>query len=479
MGKPVARALVLKDGTVVTRRSLAEYALKSESRQIASDTFGMGKAYDEVGLVQPLYSIEALAQLLELNTYHNRAVRTIAFDTVGLGHSLVRDDDAAEQAEQAAALAGLLERPHPRLSLAQVLSRALVDFGATGNGYIEVIRETAGDIESRVVGLAPIPAHTIRRHRDGIRYVQRRGQNRVWFKVAGEPAAVRFENGTVGESGGDDMATEVIHLLDYTSRSDFYGLPSVLPAIGALRLDSERQDYMLDFFENMAVPSYAVTVVGAEIDENLEQSIRDYFQNDLRENRHATLVLTISGEGATESQAKITFEKLSEGQEEASFRLLGLDTRDEILTAHGVPPYRVGVAKEGALGGNFAAESSEIYKTSVIAPRKQMVEDELNRHVVASFGLEGYRIVFEELDTRNFDRDSRIGDRLVARGIISRNEARELLGYDRDDDDPTMDEKKPQRTGVSVQGVDDSLKALHAVLVREVYRGRKDVESWE
>src|SRR5699024_8094272 len=149
--------------------------------------------------------------------------------------------------------------------------------------------------------------------------------------------------------GHEEKANEIIHVSNYTSRSDYYGAPDVIPALGAMLADYERMEYNSDFFKNHAVPAYAVTVVGAELDDESEDSIKHLFQNDLKENRHATLVMSVSKSELSQinEPIEIQFEPLIVDVKEASFRLFRQDNRDEILSAHGVPPYRIAVNETG------------------------------------------------------------------------------------------------------------------------------------
>ncbi|SDW16985.1 hypothetical protein SAMN05444487_101430 [Marininema mesophilum] len=66
----------------------------------------------------------------------------------------------------------------------------------------------------------------------------------------------------------------------------------MVPALGAILGDKQREEYNIDFFENFGVPAYAVTVTGTELDDEVVQQIKQYFQKDLKEHRHSTLVLT-------------------------------------------------------------------------------------------------------------------------------------------------------------------------------------------
>lgn len=476
--KTKARAFVLRDGSAKTvRDAIRAVALKGESKSLASDSFAEG-GYDGTGLVVPLYSIEALANLLEINTYHNRCVQTIARDTTSLGWSIVPEHEDTELPEdRVSEIEALFKRPNPRQTLEQVLFQNRVDYEATGNAYLEIIRDGDPMIGEPVSGFNHIPAHTVRVHKDGKRIQQRRGNRKVWFKRYGVEDPIDAKTGEVAE-GSDTLANEVVHFLMYTPRSDFYGVPNILPALSAVMMERERQEYMLDFFENHAIPAYAVTVVGAEVDEEFEKVIQDYFQREVREHRHSTLVLTISGEGSNADSVEIKFEKLATEQKEASFRKLGHDTRDEILAAHGVPPYRAGIPKEGSLGGNIAVEATEIYKSSIIEPRQHELETFFSRLIEEAFQLEGAMFRFEDIDTRDEKVAVEIANSLRNAKAISRNEMREAAGYDRDDDermDLILEDGEPTREPADEEEAETirSLKSLHEKLVQVVYAQRE------
>lgn len=432
---PKARATVAKGARISGPRTAFDFALKAESQAIAGDNFK--DSYEANKLVTPLYSLQALAQLMELSTWHNRAVKTIARDTVGLGWSIEPnnpekpfDDKKAERARE------FFRNPHPRMTLDEILYRTVVDFGSTGNGYTEIIREDDGVTPA---GLNHIPAQTVRVHRSRDKVQQRRGSSKVWFKYAGVEEDFDAANGQ--ELTGDSKAAnEILHYAEYTARSDYYGLPDVLPAIGSILLDRKRQEYILDYFDNFAIPAWAVTVTGADVGPEFESTIRDYFQQEVREHRHATLVLSVAGDGVPTKDGKpgveINFEKLSDETKEASFRLLGHDCRDEILSAHAVPPYRAGIAKEGALGGNIATEATEIYKSSVIEPRQRMIETRLTRYILRDgFELENAIFRFEDIDTRDATAEVERAVKMRREKAISKNELREAGGYDRSEED--------------------------------------------
>jgi len=227
----------------------------------------------------------------------------------------------------------------------------------------------------------------------------------------------------------EDRASEIIWFVNYTPRSDYYGLPDIIPALGAIWGDIARRDYNIAFFDNYGVPAYAIFVSGnfdpGEIDEEgrteMEKMIEEHFA-ELAKNPHSTLILSIPTEGR-EEEVKIEFKALSTEVKEASFRLYRNDNRDEILSAHGMPPYRIGVNETGSLGGSTAVESTEIYKMSVIEPRQEMLEAAINRYIVwGAFKADDWEFKLAEIDTTDEKADLEIIASLFEKGAITPNQ---------------------------------------------------------
>ncbi|NPV70298.1 MAG: phage portal protein [Firmicutes bacterium] len=463
------KAYVLSDGKVIRADVLEQYAVKgspSESKQLAADRFtGL---YGELGLVAPPHNLETLVDLLEANTYHMRAVKTKARDTAGLGWTLrPRLDDAPET--EIAALKSFLDEPHPELALVEILDHVMVDYEACGNGDLEVLRVFA---DGPATGLAHLPAHTMRVHRDRMRYCQIVENQRRWFKRFGVPYDVDMYTGAFAALGSipfERRASEVIHFLNYTSKSAYYGVPDVLPALGVLLGDAYRRDYTLKFFENHAIPAYAVVVEGADLDEETERTIQDFFEHKVKGNPHSTLVLTAqTSQGQT---VNIKFEKLDVEMRDVSFRLYRQDNRDEILAAHGVPPYRMGISETGNLGGSNVKGTTEIYKNSVIRPRQETLETRFNRHVVwGCFGARSWEWKLNEIDTADEEHDLKMSEGYCRIAVFSPNDVRERLGKQRVAD-PAMDAyylNGQPITGQSPAALLDAIKGLHRDLVAAV-----------
>ncbi|WP_254866654.1 phage portal protein [Geobacillus sp. LEMMY01] len=171
----------------------------------------------------------------------------------------------------------------------------------------------------------------------------------------------------------------------------------------------------------------------------------------------------------SDTPIEIKFQALSVETKEASFRMLRADNRDEILSAHGVPPYRAGIVVEGSLGGSTARESTEIYKQSVIEPRQDMLENVLNRLLFVGLGITDWRFRFKDIDTK--DTQAKIEELrfLFEVGAYSPNMILRELGRD-PIDDPNLDRhfifgQPLDASQEETNAILNSLKQLHAKLI--------------
>lgn len=485
------KAFVMDDGEVLSQKYMDQYATKTkESQQIPEDRFH--NSYDANHLVEPHYTLEALAELPEINTAHYRASRAKATDTVGHGYYLEPAEGVDNPDEkQKEIIKDFMKRPNDEDSFIELYERFMTDFNTVGAGMFEVVRDPSTGLISH---LLHIPTHTIRKHSDEKRYVQKRGAATAWFKRFGMKEDVHVRTGGISNPNSIEKdeyrANEIIEMKNYTSRSDYYGVPDVISALGAILGDRERQEYNISFFDNHAIPAYAVTVSGAELDEDTERQIQDFFQKKVKQQNHSTLVLTAKKDEDDPSEAPVEFkfQALSTDTKEASFRMFRQDNRDEVLSAHGVPPYRAGVVVEGQMGGSNASETTEIYKQSIIGPLQERVEELINRKIIQD-GLQctDWVLRLKSIDNKDVKQETETLGLLFDRGAYSPNDLREWNGDERVDD-PAMDkhyingmaiedggqpsgEPAGGQASTSAKHMHDDIKELHERLVKAATKG--------
>jgi len=431
--KKVPFGVVLENGRFVPYKVLKQYQTPRGSKQLRADSFA-GK-YTRHGLVEPPYNPFALAGLSEKNVYHARCCATKAADTVGQGWRLVAENEDADE-EERKDIENFFRGLYPPFE--DILLRAAQDFEEIGWACLEVVRY-GGVHEGKIKSIEHVPAATIRIHKSEDKYAQTwDGVKYRWFKRFGYEKDVDAETGEehpLGSLSGDEAANELIIIHNYSSRSSYYGVPDYIAAIHAIAAEEARRDYNISFFKNFGVPSYAVFITGdfedeAIFDEDgeytgttvLQEAIEQHFKEIVR-NPHTPLILAIPGD--KDSNVQVQFEKLSVEEKEASFRLYGQDNRDEVISAHGMDPYRVAVMQVGSLGGNTARLTRINYKQGIVAHRQRLWESTINKFVIRDergFGTSDWRFEFVNEDIEEDERDLENCLKLFSVGAMTPNE---------------------------------------------------------
>jgi|GEM_PF-474871 len=361
---------------------------------------------------------------------HN-CVKAKAISTAGLGYDFVvpdgiKDPDPANKAT----LQEFFSCPNEEMTWGELLENVLTDFEALGNGYFEVVRNRFGAGPPRAI--YHVPAVTMRVRKDRRGFIQRRGLKSVYFRNFGtDPASPDAFDPRDRDKPPSRrrLCHEVIHLKNYHPRSSYYGLPDFLPALRALVGNKMAGDFNIQFFENNAVPQYAIIVKGGELAKGTRQRIEEYFREHIKGQAHKTLILEIpTDEGQT---IEVEIKPLSVDIKDSSFRMFRSDNAEEIRVAHGVPGRLIGLTEKGGLGGAGEGTSQqEIFKYHVIEPKQTRLEYRINNFLIKrGFGIHDWEIRFREIDVTDEAKVAEIVQRLVHLGVLTINEGRHEMGY--------------------------------------------------
>lgn len=367
-------------------------------------------------LVYPPYSPDMLLALYESNPVFMRCVNQLATDVAGLGWSLQLKKDKKENKTEFERTQTLLQTPNPEDALRIILKQLLVDWGAIGWFGIEVVRNNKGEITE----LYHVPAHTLRVHVSQEKYCQIRNNKKVWFKKFGLEKDFSSKDGKEGQFSLEDRANELIYYRNFYPKSDYYGVPNAISAVGDILGLIGLRDYNLAFFENYGVPS-AIIILEGDWEDGSEKTVSEFLNKEIRgtDNAHRTLVVT------QPDNCTFTYKSLGTEVKEASFRLYEQTRREDILIAYSMPPERVGVHIVGKLGGNVAEEATHIYVQGVVEPLQTDLEDIINNKLLQS---EAYEFKFENIDLRDYDIEIKQMGYQIERAMMTPNEARNKLG---------------------------------------------------
>jgi PBSX family phage portal protein len=412
----------------------------TSSKYIDPQTLDGYSLYD---IVNPPYDLDNLAGLFDSSAIHHSSVMARVMNTVGVGYifeetlkSRRKIEKAAGDPEKLSRIRRSLQDEKERLeeifenfNLEETFNETMIkvwqDVLTIGNGYLEIGRNNAGEVG--YVGHIPGTMVRVRRKRDG--FVQIARSNKI--------SAVFFRNYADKETedpiNSDPKPNEIIHFKIYTPKNTYYGVPSAVSAAAAIIGDKFAKEYNIDYFENKAIPRYAIVLKGAKLSNKSKQELINYFRKEVKGRNHGTLVIPIPASIGADSD--IRFEKLEAGVQDASFDKYRKSNRDEILIANRVPAPKVGVYDNANLA--VSRDSDKTFKMQVVGPDQAVIEKRLNRMMLEFTDL--FTLKFKGIDLIDEDIQSRINDRYLRTEVISPNEVRGQLGLpERVDGDETL-----------------------------------------
>lgn len=403
-----------------------EFLQKAEKKQPESQQLKADNRYlREHGLMPTPFQVSSLMTLQDNCAYFDACVRQIAEDVVGQGYEIAPFDEKKINDAEQAKVEEFFADPNGDIAetTEEIIKKAVVDWGVVGWLTLEVSRE--GGPDSDVNGLWHLQGHTMRVHQDKTKYCQLRDSRKQWFKAYGSDENLSDKTGNVVQ-GKKNLAHEVIWLNRYYPQSDYYGVPNIYPAVGALFGLIGIRDYNLAFFENYGIPAALITLEGKWAKDSAKH-ISDFMDVELKgaTQQHRTLILEPPLEGS------ITVEPLSVDVKEGAFSVYMKGLQDEVLVSYKMPPYRIGIAEQGALGGNVASEATRIYIDSIIVPLQKAIAKLLTKTLIED-GLDSklYEFRFKTLDLRDWDATVIRWRALIGMAAINPNWIRAQLGLD-------------------------------------------------
>lgn len=338
------------------------------TKQARPGTEGHSKQGVLVGVVDKPFNFAASAEFKVHNPHHSACIDAKKISTVGLGHV---EDSTEETLDPLCAVSW----QHTLLQLDE-------DFENTGNAFLEVVRRD-GSPNSPIVGLHWMPAVDVWIHVENQRYqmhyeVVERGSAPAPRGVVGRNFAKFGDRESFYERHGvdedqRDMVSELIHFMEPSALSRFWGVPGWLAAIAYVELVQAMVQHQFDFHINRGVPEFMLFVLGAKLRKADWKKVEDSIQAGIGlGNSHKSLALNISN-----PEVKIQLEKLAlEGTQDGAFFRDMMETLSmSIVSAHRVPPSLAGILIPGKMGAsNEASNAIMSFQSLVIGPKQKTFE---------------------------------------------------------------------------------------------------------
>lgn len=408
--------------------------------------------YDKFGVVSPPHSLETFIKIYEMAPAHYAAVEAKVFNIVGLGYMLVEsnktkrafeelDSEQDEQKSQKSrrklnnlkeSLIEYIENLNSEDTFTETLIKVWTDYEVTGNGYLEVGRNIAGEIGY----IGHVPAHTLRIRQDRDGFVQISGNKAQFFANYGDRSGIN--------PIGDDTPNEIIHFKNYSPSSTYYGVPDIIAAQQEIAGNEFASRYNLEYFENKAVPRYVITLKGAELGRQALQDILTFFETGVKGTNHRSIIIPLPN-GTKENPVEFKMDAVEAKVQDSSFSNYTDKNTNGILMVHRVPITKVSISSGNNVSVALARDADKTFKEQVCSPRQKIVEKKIGR--LFRELTDAFDFKLAEMTLTDEDTQSKIDERYRKMGVTTSNEVRIPRGLpSRPDGDTLFDLNKSAST---------------------------------
>jgi len=377
--------------------------------------------------------------------------------------------------------------------LDEMVGMVETDCQVSGNGYLELARDSSG-APSRFF-YAPAEIMYIMLDYSG--FVQVRGTElRFWARYGTGAKSVRLEKVRVGEEEGwqpffvgktvaelaredrgigrvwpqavgawienagvaRQVATSVndmLHFRIHSPRDSNYGMPEIHSAVDEILGGQNAAHFMLTYFSRGTVPRIMVIVRGGELAEEQAKKILEWSKaQDKLVALNSVLVLQVPGDGAEIRVERLSAEQLADG----AFLKYRESCQDGIKRAHRTPSSIVETS--GDTNRAESVEANTRYMLAVVGPRQRAYERPINLILRNELGVTDWVFDMEMPDLLSRLARAQIADILLRRGALSINEYRreEGLGKVAGGDQPFV--IAPQQNVVPIQWMAELAEGL-------------------
>jgi len=310
------------------------------------------------------------------------------------------------------------------LDLSGLLRALCVANDQTGNVFVEVLRDQAGQEPVQVSHLLP---------------------QFVWYEARDSGLVLRQEDPfgkpvdfvPFGARGPQDRdVREFLHQRQTNLASSFYGLPAWIPSRDSVEVDNQHRRYLKGFFKNHGTPRYLVKVtqdpawVGAQpgddaLDELFNQ-VRSFLEANQGDMAGRNMILQYPGGITVEATP------LDHKLEDPTFPNTAKLARDEILAVRHVSLLNLGLPEGGYRA--TAEQQSEDFVTQALRPFAAPAVAVINRILHAppphGLGVTDYDFTLEFDDAAQLLRKIEALVKAAGAPVLSQAEARQVLGWE-------------------------------------------------
>lgn len=437
-------------------KSLTDIAIKAVagSRQMGAIDRA-SRDLSENDLVEPPYNPDLMLQMIQSDEVLHRAIEIKSHDATMRRWTFEPDRDIEGNRESTPAYKqerdiarDFIEGANDQIGFFGALNKVWQDRETYGWGALEVIRSQDMKIK-RVDYVSARKVKALKNNNGFVEYHEDFDRGKTFYVPFGQKVLSRNrvtneiqpyhprQDGELSKNTAEwnlidyetgkptqdfnRSANEIVWLKKRHPLSRYYGVTDSLPCLGSVLANIHIREYLLQFFENNAVPRFVVIIKGSKLTPALKKTIMDFFRNGIKGRAHSTLIIPLP---VSQGQIEIEFKELDGSPKTGWFLDQLKDNQHSIRICHNVPAAVMGFAEAASLGSGKGLAQAEMYKDRVVDPNQREVRSIIVRLFQQGLGL--LRVVgqFEKLDTRDQEGQMRVLTGYFDRAIMTINEVR-------------------------------------------------------
>lgn len=369
-------------------------------------------------ILEPTFNPATLEDLVTRNNILLQCVQAMEVNVDGTGWEIRLDpelkDTSDDEAEKERLMA-FFKECYPGMSFTTLRRQLRVDLESVGCGYVEVMRNLAGEI----VFLRHLEAKTMRLlklseprlvektfHRGGKeqkvklwvrerRFAQRVGVGTVYFKEFGCTRDVNRDTGDWAEEGKklrpEQQASEILYFTTCKDAKTAYGVPRWINQLPSVLGSRKAEEFNLEFFDNGGLPPVIVFVEGGALAPTVAEVLRAHIGGQAAKQNRGAVVEVMPAGGSLDNPGKVNVRVERFGSErtaDAMFQTYDKTSEDHIRVAFRLPPLFIGRSDDL----NFASAKASylVAEAQVFAPEREKFDEVINTTILRALGATKY-----------------------------------------------------------------------------------------
>ena len=385
--------------------------------EFARHYLGMEK---DAGLIQPPYNLKMLDRLCQENNALGPCIEAMVTNIDGTGYVFEAEGEEQEDARddhQIEELEDFFAEVWPGESFQTLRRRLRRDQERTGNAYLEVVRNPAGEIvflrhvDAKMIRLVkldepvavektvsrrgrPVTIAVAMRER---RYAQMIGHQLVYFKEFGALRDLDKVTGKWAAKGqrlpARRRGSELIHLTKYPDAHTPYGVPCWIAQTPSVLGSRKAEEFNLEFFENGGVPPILILIQGGLMADKTRKAIEQRLHGPAKKANRVQVIEADPTGGSLDhpGNTRITVERFgAERMADSMFETYDERCEVRVRRSFRLPPIFVGQSQDYSFATAFV--SYTVTEAQVFKPEREEFDEIMTIKLLPAMGYSGYRL---------------------------------------------------------------------------------------